>query len=114
MKRRLNLCCIILLLATISCKLNAQVALVKEGKPMGRIVTTDNPIDNRAAQLLQDFVSRITQVRLPVVITNSTRKNDVIIGSGNTQGLTEDGFRLTTQKHQLYISSGGEIGRAHV
>ncbi|MEG2331962.1 MAG: DUF4838 domain-containing protein [Bacteroides sp.] len=110
MKKRLNLCIIILLLTTVSCELNAQVSLVKEGKPMSRIVTTDSPIDNRAARLLQDFVSRITHVRLPIVMTSSTRKNDVIIGVGDTHGLTEDGFRLATNKHKLYISSGGDKG----
>lgn len=89
---------------------SAQVPLVKEGKPMARIVTENNSTDKRAAELLQDFVERITAVRLPVVTASVPRVGDVIIGKGHTEGLTEDGFRLATDKGKLFISSGGDKG----
>jgi hypothetical protein len=104
-----NLCFISLLLFFCT-GLEAQVQLVKEGKPVARILAENNPIDQRAAQLLQDFVQRITDARLPIVIASSPRTGDIVIGKGNTDGLTEDGFRLVTDKGKLFISSGGDKG----
>lgn len=89
----------------------AQVPFVKEGKPTGRIlVASEEPSNEQAARLLQDFVKRITKATVPVVTNKTPRKGDVVIGQGNTQGLTEDGFRLATDKEVLYISSGGDKG----
>lgn len=103
-----NLFIVLFLLATI--RVTAQIPLVKEGKPMARIVTENNATDNRAAELLQDFVQRITNAHLPIITNGSPRKGDVLIGQGDTKGLTEDGFRLATDKGRLYISSGGDQG----
>ncbi|WP_455593214.1 DUF4838 domain-containing protein [Bacteroides sp.] len=103
-----NLYIILLLLAT-TC-VHAQITLVKAGKPVARIVTENNPTDQRAATLLQDFVQRITNAQLPIVTGISPRKGDVLIGQGNTEGLTEDGFRLATDNGKLFISSGGGQG----
>lgn len=89
----------------------AQVPFVKEGKPTGRIlVASEEPSNEQAARLLQDFVKRITKATVPVVTNKTPRKGDVVIGQGNTQGLSEDGFRLATDKEVLYISSGGDKG----
>lgn len=45
----------------------AQVPLVNNGKPIGRIETEGDSINNVAATLLQDFVHRISGAKLPVV-----------------------------------------------
>ena len=103
-----NLSIILLLFAT-TC-VHAQITLVKAGKPVARIVTENNPADQRAATLLQDFVQRITNAQLPIVTETSLRKGDVVIGKGNTEGLSEDGFRLATDNGKLFISSGGDQG----
>ncbi|MGN6437550.1 MAG: DUF4838 domain-containing protein [Agriterribacter sp.] len=96
---------------------SAQVTLVKNGKPSGRIILSSNDsIDARAARLLQDFVERITKARLPVQKTNQAQNNDVIIGNEglnkNLQknNLTEDGFHIVSKNHTLQIVSGSGRG----
>ena len=88
-----------------------QITLVRDGKPQSRIVVnSDSPVDRRAADLLQDFVGRISDAKLPVVESKKLKKGDVVIGLGSTEGLTEDGFRLADGDGILYISSGGDKG----
>ena len=76
-----------------------------------RIIVADkDTINRKAADLLQDFVQRISGARLPIVENAKAKKGDIVIGQGNTEGLTEDGFRLATQEGILRISSGGDKG----
>lgn len=103
-----NFCIILLLWGAMSA--HAQVSLVKDSKPVGRIITGNAPVEIRAAELLQDFVQRITNTQLPILKGSTPQKGDVVIGKGDTAGLTEDGFRLKTEKGILFISSGGSQG----
>ena len=90
---------------------HAQMTFVKEGKAVSRIIVADkDTINRKAADLLQDFVQRISGARLPIVENAQAKKGDIVIGQGNTEGLTEDGFRLATQEGILQISSGGDKG----
>ena len=109
MKKQLEkICTVLLLSAFVGTK--AQIPLVKENRPIARIVTENNPVDTRAAELLQDFVQRMTHARLPIVVGAASRSGDVVIGKGSTKGLTEDGFWLATDNGKLFISSGGDKG----
>lgn len=91
--------------------LSAQMQIVRNGKPASRIVADlTDPVDMRAAALLQDFVGRISGTRLEIIGFGQLRKGDVVIGNGDCSGLTEDGFRLKTEDGRLYISSGGDKG----
>ena len=88
----------------------AQQLLVDGGKAKARIVVEPGDSVNRqAAALLQDFIQRISGAQLPIVDQQS-RKGDVVIGQGRTEGLTEDGFRLESREGKLFISSGGDKG----
>ena len=70
--RTLNLCTAFLL--SVATCLQAQVTVVKEGKPVSRIlIEKDNSVDNQAALLLQDFVQRISGASLPVLTDKSPR-----------------------------------------
>lgn len=90
---------------------HAQMTFVKEGKAVSRIIVADkDTINRKAADLLQDFVQRISGARIPIVENAKAKKGDIVIGQGNTEGLTEDGFRLATQEGILRISSGGDKG----
>ena len=90
---------------------HAQMTFIKEGKAVSRIIVADkDTINRKAADLLQDFVQRISGARLPIVENAKAKKGDIVIGQGNTEGLTEDGFRLATQEGILRISSGGDKG----
>lgn len=90
----------------------AQVDLVKDNKAVSRIVVDQTKEgDRQAALLLQDFVQRISSVKLPIVEPKiSIRKGDVLIGSfqlpirdfDNTQ-IGKDGFYITTQNNTLRI-----------
>lgn len=107
-----TICAAFLLSAAMG--VNAQVTLVKEGKPTSRIwVEKGNQVDGQAADLLQDFVRRISGATLPIVSGQTPGKGDVVIGKGDTNGLTEDGFRLATDQDRLYISSGGDKGNIY-
>lgn len=109
MKKQLkNFCTVLLLSAFVGTK--AQIPLVKENRPIARIVTENNPVDSRAARLLQDFVQCLTHTQLPIAVGAVPRTGDVVIGKGSTKGLTEDGFRLATDNGKLFISSGGNKG----
>ena len=110
--RILNLCTLSLLLIT-PC-LNAQVTVVKDSKPVSRIlVEKGGEVDNDAALLLQDFVKRISGATLPVFNDKTPRKGDIVIGGKDVSGLTEDGFRLQTDNGIVYISSGGDKGSVY-
>lgn len=89
----------------------AQIKIVNEGKLASRIIAdTNHTVDNQAAELLQDFIQRISGVKTDIVKTNNIRKGDIVIGKGDVNGLTEDGFRLQTNNGIIYISSGGDKG----
>lgn len=90
---------------------DAAITLVKDSKPQARIVVnTGADTDQRAAGLLQDFVRRISSATLPIVTDRKIRPGDIVIGQGNTDDLTEDGFRLQARDGAVYISSGGDKG----
>ena len=94
--------------------LNAQITVVKDSKPVSRIlVEKGEAVDNQAALLLQDFVKRISGASLPVVNDKSPRKGDIVIGGNDVSGLTEDGFRLKTENGIVFISSGGDKGNIY-
>lgn len=112
MKKMIQHTCAALLLALcIPAGAEAQMTMVKNGKPTSRIVLADTDSTNRkAADLLQDFVQRVSGASLPIVSATGTKQGDIVIGKGNTSGLTEDGFRLATNQGVCYISSGGDKG----
>ena len=89
----------------------AQMAWVKNGKPVSRIlVANPDSANHQAALLLQDFIERISGASLPILESAQGKKGDILIGKGDTSGLTEDGFRLKTENQTLEISSGGDKG----
>lgn len=112
MKKTIKCTCATLLLALcVSVGAEAQITLVKNGKPTSRIVLANADSTNqKAAGLLQDFVQRMSGASLPIVSATTTKQGDIVIGKGDTSGLTEDGFRLATNQGVCYISSGGDKG----
>lgn len=88
---------------------SAQLTLVKDGKAVSRIVLSEkNDINHQAADLLQDFVQRISGASLPIV-EGKAKAGDVIIGGKSTEA-GEDGFTICTEQNQLRITSGGDKG----
>lgn len=62
----------------------ADVALVENGQPKGRIVCDTAAVNRQGAELLKKFVKRISGAELPIVNSGSAiRKNDVVIGRGH-------------------------------
>lgn len=90
---------------------SAQVSVVKNGKTQSRIVLAHGDQHTaQAANLLQDFVNRISGVSLPITKeAGKIKKGDIIIG-GATNEATEDGFTLKTENGCLYVLSGGDKG----
>ena len=88
---------------------SAQLTLVKDGKAVSRIVLSEkSEINRQAADLLQDFVQRISGASLPIV-EGKAKSGDVVIG-GKSAEAGEDGFTLCTEQNQLKITSGGDKG----
>ena len=125
MKRKIALSLAAMALAAVA---PAQVNLVKDHKPLARIVVTSSEkSDSVAASLLQDFVKRMTRAELPVVgrsVAGKLVKGDVLIGNGSMNGalrkmadegklLQEDGFLLSTEDGCLRIVSGGDMGAVY-
>ncbi len=90
--------------------LSAQVQLTRSGKPVSRIVITEkSEVNQKAADLLQLFIERISGAVLPITADQKIKRGDVRIG-GTAAGAGEDGFRLLTQDGALFIQSGGDKG----
>lgn len=88
---------------------SAQLTLVKDGKAVSRIVLNEkSEINRQAADLLQDFVQRISGASLPIV-EGKAKAGDVVIG-GKSAEAGEDGFTICTEQNQLRITSGGDKG----
>ena len=97
----------------------SQIVIVKDGKPLGRIIIDNScKTDVEAANLLNNFISRISGTLLPVVGKGTVQKNgDIIIeslkGSGsddNPSGIKEDGFSLSQKGSVLHITGGAGNG----
>ena len=72
-KRKYNIVWILSLFCAFT-SLHAQMTLVKDGKPQSRIVVADkNDVNMQAADLLQDFVKRITSTQLPIVVSDKEK-----------------------------------------
>jgi len=111
LKKKLQKVYFVLLFALFIPQLQAQVCLVKNNKPTSRIVLLSaNQTDAGAARLLQDFVKRITNATLPIILNGSARKGDVMIGGTPSQEIKEDGFSLSTKNGSLQIVGGAGKG----
>lgn len=102
-----GLCLLALMLIFPFCTY-AQTVLVKNRKPVGRIIVpSDNETDKCAANLMQDFTKRISGAELPIVFAAATpKKGDVLIESKQVNGVKEDGFSLSTKDGYLHIIGG--------
>lgn len=95
------------LFLTVICCLaaSAQTTIVRNHKPVGRIILTDS-LDREAALLLQDFTRRITGATLPIVSTPcSPRNGDVLFRRSANPLIHEDGFRIDSRPGYLTIES---------
>ena len=108
MNRIITLCCLLVL--PLAAK--AQITLVEDGKPAAEIILTDpdNAADQRAAELLNLFVERISGAVLP--FSADSLKAKVIIG-GATDAASEDGFLIECAGDTLRILSGGGKGSVY-
>lgn len=104
--------CLSLFVAILSIQLRAQISLVKKGKPTARIILSDDtPAERTAANLLQNFIQKISGSSLPIHCNQTAKKGDVLISSHQElPSVTSDGFSLSTQHGILKISSGNDNG----
>ena len=81
----------------------SQTMLVTNGNTSSRIILKENnQISWTAANLLQTFIQKVTSCKLPVVISQTPRKGDILIGGQSPAEVTEDGFYLV-KKTVLYM-----------
>ena len=77
---------------------SAQLTLVKDGKAVSRIVLSEkSEINRQAADLLQDFVQRISGASLPIV-EGKAKSGDVVIVLPFVPNRTSCGLRVEETK----------------
>ena len=73
----------------------SQTMLVTNGNTSSRIILKENnQISWTAANLLQTFIQKVTSCKLPVVISQTPRKGDILIGGQSSAEVTKDGFSI--------------------
>ena len=73
---------------------DAQMTLVKDGKPQASIVICQpTAADSAAATLLNKFIQRMSGATLPVVSQQQAKRNVVLLGQP-TSAATEDGYEM--------------------
>lgn len=77
---------------------------VKNGKSQGRIIVEGDRVTNTSGHLLQNFVEKISGVKLPVVENVKAKKNDFVIRNDNSGKLSEDAFAISTDNGVMTIS----------
>lgn len=88
--------------------LNAQITITKNGKAKADIILADDNIRSReAAELLQDFVQKISGTTLPILTDGN---KGIIIGGKADESVGEDGFSIDSENGSLMIRSGGDKG----
>lgn len=98
------------LIMLISVSATAQTTIVSKGKAKAGIILADSSTDaKQAAELLQDFVRRISGAELQI----GAKARNIIIGGQAEEGIGEDGFTIDTDGGNLYIRSGGGKGAAY-
>jgi hypothetical protein len=113
MMKRMMTAGAIMLLTMLTVNMTAQTTLVKKSKAKAAIVLADDGEKTRqAADLLQDFVKRISGAELPIT-TEGQAKGNVFIGSDAEEKVGEDGFSIDTEGGSLYIRSGGDKGATY-
>ena len=96
---------VLLILLSFCLTTQAQVSLIKNGKTNSKIVLLEkNENEKTSANLLQSFVHKISGCTLPIEENTRVRKGDIVIGGKTSEGVTEDGFHLTTKEGYLHIS----------
>lgn len=102
----------ILFSVLLSNQLHAQLSLVRDRKTTSRIIiSTNNPTEHTAANLLQNFIQKTSGCQLPIVHNQTARKGDVLISSNKKlPSVTAGGFLLSTQHGVLRISSSNDNG----
>lgn len=92
---------------------SGQITLVDHGQVKGRIILRNNSTEEQqAAQLLQEFVLKISGGKLPVINTKDVLKaGDILLDNQVYHPqLQEDGFRIVTEHNQLHIQSASARG----
>ena len=93
------------------------IEIVKDGKALARIFADkSNAADLQAAELLQDFIERITDAKTVILETESEIKSgDILIGNFQlpvngvcADCIKEDGFALATNDGYIRIAGAGK------
>lgn len=96
--------------------ISANITIVKNGKAAGKIIYSDQRSEYfTAAKLLQDFIKRVSGAEVPVTSEfKKAKKGDIVIGYGDSEGLTDDAFIIKTDdKGMISILSGGGKGSVY-
>jgi len=98
------------------------IEIVKDGKASARILADKkNHIDSRAAELLRDFIERISGAKIEILPAESkAQKGDILIGNFQlpvqgiaAENITEDGFALTTTDGYIRVVNGTGMGSVY-
>lgn len=104
MKNKILKSLIILWLSIFTLTLHGQVQIIKDGKSTSKIVLSEPTKTNyTAANILQDFLQKISGCRLIIQEGGNVSKGDIVIGNSSDSILSEDGFSLFSNNGRLEI-----------
>ena len=82
-----------------------QVPIVINGKSSSQIVITEPTSINRtAANVLQDFIYKISDCKLCIKEGGDASTGDIIIGNSTDPKLSEDGFSIVSTDKKITIT----------
>ena len=113
--KRISFVLLAVLLMLVSADAFGGTFIVKNGKPVGRILAADTKAEQDAAVLLQDFVTKLTGAEAQILpLSSKPKAGDVVIcGQVDGSGLTEDAFRVESSEGRTVIVSGGGNGSSY-
>ncbi|WP_293879726.1 DUF4838 domain-containing protein [Sphingobacterium sp. UBA1498] len=116
---RLSLFIVVAVFLISSC-MAQQLDIVRDRKAETEIVISEHPsvLERKAAQVLQDYVKRITGAELAILSSPSgTKKHVVYIGNtfyqeamGKKVVLGREGFEIIVREGQIYLTGGSGKG----
>ncbi|MBU2046136.1 MAG: hypothetical protein KJ712_05350, partial [Bacteroidetes bacterium] len=85
-----------------------QIQLVKNGESLYKIVIGDGSKNEKAAEVLADYIQKITGAKLPIIKDKEkSQQFEIRVGATNRfntiQFIAEDGFILRTSDNALNI-----------
>ncbi|MBE0648183.1 MAG: DUF4838 domain-containing protein [Bacteroidales bacterium] len=103
---------LLFLLVTLTFSLQAGLLIVDNHRSTFKIIIPANPAsqEKRAAEILQEYIHRTANCKLPIANSDKITTEDAIIINSSPGISDPDGFTIQTIGNQLFITGGSHKG----